>query len=335
MQDLDKYMKYTFCLLFFLSLGITAFGQGGLPPGFYEGKSVVLVSTDPGARPAMLWQQLADSIHTHLVAAGADPVAYYELEQVTLSAERQGEYAKAFQQRGIKNLIFLTRQKNKASLHVGAFSGDGKLVASAALFGLSGQDWKGVGQQLAVLGKASPSKNLLVPDLAEFPLLGAQEAAAITQKFFSRNPLNLEVFRLGIPLEGTSAVTGATSSFRFDLYGKSPETLLAEQVAQKTALENIFSGQYTHEVAWLTEAKSNSQLMADRIQFVLVKVEGRQADLMKSMGLEPISGEEGAKTVVKYYIRFLVREELYLGPSWDAHPDWIIALRQFLENLKK
>jgi hypothetical protein len=328
-------MKTIAVLLFFLSFSAASLGQGALPPGFYDGKSVVLVSTDPAAQPVLPWQQLSDSIHTYLVAAGADPVAYYELEQLTLSAEKQSEYAKAFQQRGIKNLIFVTRQKEKASVHVGAFSGDGKLIESAALFGVSGQDWKAAGQQLAALGKANPSKNLLVPDLAEFPPLGTQEASATAQKFLSRNPLNLEVFRLGIPLEGTSAVTGATSSFRYDLFGKSAETLLTEQMAQKTALEDIFSGQYSHEVAWLTEAKSTTQLLADRVQFVLVKVEGRQADLMKSMGLEPATGAEGSKIVVKYYIRFLVREELYLGPTWDAHPDWRIALRQFLENLKK
>lgn len=328
-------MKYFLSPLFFLLLVAAVKGQGALPPSFYNGKSVVLVSTDPSARPVLPWQQLSDSIHTYLAAAGADPVAYYELEQVTLSAEKQAEYAKAFQQRGIKNLIFVTRQKDKTSLHVGPFSEDGKLIASTALFGLSGENWKAAGQQLATMGKASPSKNLLVLDLAEFPPLGTQEATATAQKFLSRNPLNLEVFRLGIPLEGTSAVTGATSSFRFDLYGKTQETLLAEQVAQKAALEHIFTGQYPHEVAWLTEAKSTSQLLADRIQFVLVKVEGRQADLMKSMGLDPPTAEEGSKIVVKYYIRFLVREELYLGPTWDAHPDWSIALRQFLENLKK
>jgi hypothetical protein len=328
-------MKYFLSPLFFLLLVAAVKGQGALPPSFYDGKSVVLVSTDPTARPTMPWQQLSDSIHAYLAAAGADPVAYYELEQVTLSAESQAEYAKAFQQRGIKNLIFVTRQKDKTSIHVGSFSGDGKLIASAALFGLSGENVTAVGQQLASLGKANSSKNLLVLDFAEFPPLGTQEAIATTQKFFSRNPLNLEVFRLGVPLEGTSAVTGATSSFRFDLHGKTQETLLREQVAQKMALEDIFSGLYPHEVAWLTEAKSTSQLLADRVQFVLVKVEGRQADLMKSMGLAPATAEEGSKTVVKYYIRFLVREELYLGPTWDAHPDWSIALRQFLEHLKK
>ena len=83
------------------------------------------------------------------------------------------------------------------------------------------------------------------------------------------------------------------------------------------------------------ETKTNQQLLADRIQFLLVKVEGKQADLMKSMGLERLTGEEGSKTVVKYYIRFLVREELYIGPTWDAHQNWQIALKQFLANLKK
>ncbi len=136
-------------------------------------------------------------------------------------------------------------------------------------------------------------------------------------------------------MEGTFAITGPIHTFRYGAYGKSAETVLAEQSAQKVGLEEILSSAYPHEVAWLTEARSNPQLLADRIQFVLVKVEGRQGDLMKSMGLEPLTGEEGSKIVVKYYIRFLVREELYLGPVWDAHPDWRIALSQFLDNLKK
>ena len=145
----------------------------------------------------------------------------------------------------------------------------------------------------------------------------------------------MDVFRLGIPLEGTSALNGPINTFRYEVFGKSPETLLAEQSDQKVGFEEIFSSKYPHEVAWLVETKTNQELLADRIQFLLVKVEGRQADLMKSMGLEPLTGEEGAKTVVKFYIRFLVREELYLGSTWDAHPDWKVSLNQFLDNLKK
>lgn len=328
-------MKYISIVFFFLGFSGLAWSQGNLPASFFEGKSVVVVSTDPSARPAMTWQVLADSIHPYLVDAGADPVAYFELEQVALSEARQADYAKAFLQRKVQNIILVTRQKEKLSVHVGSFSGDGKIIASPALFGVSGKDWKEAGSSLIQAGKSKKSSNLLVIDVAEFPQISSQETAQSVQRFLPRNPLNLEVFKLGIPLEGSSAETGAMSYFRYDLFGKSEAAILAEQATQKTQLQSIFETIYPYQIEWLTETKTTQQLIADRIQFQLVKVEGRQADLMKSMGLEPLSGEEGSKTVVKYYIKFLVRDELYIGPEWDADTDWRVALTKFLENLKK
>ncbi|MFN3757874.1 MAG: NTPase [Algoriphagus aquaeductus] len=328
-------MKYIFAFVFFLALTPLVNAQGSLPNSFFEGKSVVVVSTDPGARPVLAWQQLADSVHKYLVKAGADPVAYFELEQVALSEARQADYAKAFLQRQVQNIILVTRQKENLSIHVGPFSRDGKIISSASLFGVSGKDWNEAGRMLAELGKTAKSQNLLVIDVAEFPSISTQETAQSVQRFLPRNPLNLEVFKLGIPLEGSSAETGAMSYFRYDLYGKSEASILAEQAAQKSQIQSIFEANYPHQIELLTEAKTSQQLIADRVQFLLVKVEGRQADLMKSMGLEPITGEEGFKTVVKYYIRFLVRDELFIGPEWDADPDWRIALTRFLENLKK
>jgi hypothetical protein len=56
-------MKYSYVLLFFLFVTPFAQGQGTLPPTFFEGKSIILVSNDPGAMPAITWQALADSIH--------------------------------------------------------------------------------------------------------------------------------------------------------------------------------------------------------------------------------------------------------------------------------
>lgn len=328
-------MKYISIILFFVGFSGFAWSQGNLPNSFFEGKSVVVVSTDPSARPTMTWQVLADSIHPYLVEAGADPVAYFELEQVALSEARQADYAKAFLQRKVQNIILVTRQKEKLSVHVGPFSGDGKIIASQAIFGVSGIDWKEAGNYLIQAGKSKKSSNLLVIDVAEFPQISSQETAQSVQRFLPRNPLNLEVFKLGIPLEGSSAQTGAMSFFRYDLFGKSEATILAEQASQKTQIQAIFEAIYPYQIEWLTETKTTQQLVADRIQFQLVKVEGRQADLMKSMGLEPLSGDEGLKIVVKYYIRFLVRDELYIGPEWDADSDWKVALTRFLENLKK
>lgn len=328
-------MKYSLSFLFFIAIVSSTRSQGALPLSFFDGKSVVVVSSDPSARPSMSWQMLADSVHSFLVRAGADPVAYFELEQVALSEASQADYAKAFLQRQIKNVILVTRQKRKLSIHVGVFSGDGKIIASTGIFGVSGTDWTEAGNFLVETGKGTKSKNLLVIDVPEFPQISSQETAQSTQKFLSRNPLNLEVFKLGIPLEGSTVETGAISFFRYDLFGKSEATILSEQAVQKTEIQSIFERLYPYPIQWLTETKTSQQLLADRVQFVLVKVEGRQSDLMKSMGLEPLEGEEGLKTVVKYYIKFLVRDELYIGPKWDADPDWRVALTQFLENLKK
>ena len=330
-----KLMKYISCaLLFFISIPLVL-AQGGLPQSFFEGKSVVMVSADPGSRPVLTWQQLADSVHHHLVEAGADPVAYFELEQVILSEARQADFAKAFSLRQIKNIILVTRKKENVSIHVGPFSEDGKIISTTALFGVIGRDWNEAGSKLAESGKATRSKNLLVIDVPEFPQISNQETAQSEQKFLPRNPLNLEVFKLGIPLEGSSAELGSLSYFRYDLLGKSQEAILAEQTVQKAQIQSIMENLYPHQIEWLTESKTNQQLVQDRVQFLLVKVEGRQADLMKSMGLEPIDGEEGSKTVVKYYIKLLVRDELYIGPEWDGDEDWKVALTNFLTNLKK
>jgi hypothetical protein len=169
--------------------------------------------------------------------------------------------------------------------------------------------------------------------VAEFPRIGTQEAVS-TLRFLSKNPLNLEIFKLGIPIEGSSAQSGFLSYFRYDLFGKSQEAILAEQEAQKSGIKQILEQEYPFQTEWLTEAKPDEELISSKIQFVLMKVEGREADLMKSMGLDPAGLADPSRNVVKYYIKFLVRDELYIGPLWDADPDWRKALREFMQNLK-
>lgn len=330
----SEFMKYLFFVFGLFGVYFSTFSQGTLPETFFEGKSVVLVSNDPGARPALTWQQLADSVHIALVKAGADPVAYFELEQVTLSEEIQADYAKAFLQRQIKNIILVTRKKSEVSIHVGTFSGDGKIINSIGLFGVSGNDVPSASEQFAAVGNGRRSRNLLVIDVAEFPSISAEESVS-SLRFIPTNPLNLEVFKLGIPIEGSSAQSGILSYFRYDLYGKSQETILAEQQAQKSGIQQILEFEYPYQTEWLTDAKPDEELISNKIQFVLMKVEGREADLMESMGLEATGLEDPSRTVVKFYIKFLVRDELYLGPVWDADPDWRKALRDFLQNLKE
>ncbi|WP_339750892.1 NTPase [Algoriphagus aquimarinus] len=328
-------MKYNILLIFILLINLQQVSaQGSLPQSFFDGKSIVFVSTDPGARPIMTWEEVADSVHHSLVQAGADPVAYFELEKVALSEAVQADYAKSFQNRLVKNIILVTRQKNQMSIHVAPFSGDGKIIPTTALFGVSAADIGATTSQFALIGQNQPSQNLLVLDVPEFLSINSSQTSS-SQKFLAANPLNLDVFKLGITIEGSSAETGLLSYFRYDMYGKSPNTILAEQAAQKSGIEQVLKQSYPYQIEWLTEAKTEQELIRDRVQFLLIKVEGREADLMKSMGLEPNADPSASRIVVKYYIKLLVRDELYIGPEWDADTDWRVALNNFLENLKK
>ncbi|UZD21457.1 NTPase [Algoriphagus halophytocola] len=327
-------MKYLFIVLILFISSAVLRAQGTLPESFFDGKSIVFISADPSARPIMTWMEVADSVHQALTAAGGDPVAYFELEKVALSEAVQADYAQYFGTRLIKNIVLVTRQKNQSSIHVGPFTGDAKMIPSTSLYGIQAQGLEETLSQFAGIGEARETRNLLVIDVPEFLTIN-QEQISSQQKFLARNPLNLDVFKLGIPIAGSSAETGLLSYFRYDMYGKSPEAILAEQDAQKAGIKSILDREYPYDVEWLTEARSNQELIQDRIQFLLVKVEGREADLMKSMGVESAGAEPSQQIVVKYYIKLIVRDELYIGPEWDADPDWRVALENFLKNLKK
>lgn len=334
MDRSSEFMKYLFiALTLFISSGLVR-AQGALPESFFDGKSMVFISADPSARPIMTWTEVADSVHQALIAAGGDPVGYFELEKVALSEAVQADYAQYFESRLVKNIVLVTRQKNQSSVHVGPFTRDAKMIPSTSLFGIQGQSLDEALGQFAAIGTGRETGNLLVIDVPEFLTIN-QEQTSSQQKFLARNPLNLDVFKLGIPIEGSSAETGLLSYFRYDMYGKSPQAILAEQEAQKAGIKSILDREYPYNVEWLTEARSNQELIRDRIQFLLVKVEGREADLMRSMGVEPEESGSSQQIVVKYYIKLIVRDELYIGPEWDADPDWRVALEDFLKNLKK
>lgn len=319
------------CFLIFFE----SFAQGGLPEDFLDGKSVVLISNSPQARPVMTWVALSEEIHDGIVEAGGDPVAYYELEDLTLSEESQAGYAEVFNKRLIKNIVIVTRKASgEVVLSIAPYTNNKNIVPNSGVFSMSSSNVAELKESLFAMGRSNKTRNLLVLDVPEFPASEGSLAGGAS-RFLNRNPLNLDVFKLGVPLTGAAGESAFLSLYRYDLLGKSEAAIVAEQAAEKSGLEGIFKSSYPHQVEYLTDAKTQAELIRDRVQFVLMRVEGRENDLKSSMGLPVSEGEEGSRIVVKYYIKFLVRNELYIGPEWDADPNWRVALRQFLENLKK
>lgn len=327
-------MKYLFALLMVLVILRPSLAQNSLPETFLAGKSVVLISNSPQARPPLSWNDIAYAIHEGLVSAGGDPVAYYELEDVSISEEVQAGFAAMFSKRMVSSVVILTRKANGSTvLNIGPFTNNKNMIPTNGMWSM---DAVGVGElkeALIAIGKNVKSKNLLVLEVPEFPS-GANASASAAQRYLNRNPLNLDVFKLGIPLSGASGESGYLNTFRYDLLGKSEESILAEQNEERNGLQAIFTQSYPYQVEFLSTPKSDAELIRDRVQFVLMRVEAREADLMQNMGVNMDSLQDGDRIVVKYYIRFLVRNELYIGPVWDADPDWRISLDNFLNNLK-
>lgn len=328
-----KYLATILCIGIIFNLR----AQSPLPESFLDGKSVVLISNSPQAVPSMTWREIAELIHPALVEAGGDPVSYYELESITLSEDVQQGYAAAFLKRQVKNIVLLTRKANgQVFLHIAPFTQNRNLIPAGGVWVNSHPQLEGLVQAISASGKGVRSKNLLALEVPEFlPQEGsvAGGGSAGNRRFFARNPLNLDVFKLGIPLTGAVGEGAILSAYRYDQLGRTAEELTAAQAEEKAGMEAIFKAFYPYQVEFLNAPKADADLLRERIQFLLVKVEGKEGELMKSMGLAIDNPDSRPNIVVKYYIRLIVRDELYIGPTWDAHPDWRVALRQFLENL--
>jgi hypothetical protein len=327
-------MKYLFALLMVFAFVRPSMAQNALPETFLDGKSIVLISNSPQARPSFSWETLAQEIHPALVLAGGDPVAYYELEDVAISEEVQAGFAAMFAKRMISSIVIITRKANGSTvLNIGPFTNNKNMIPTNGMWSMEAKEIGQMKESLAAIGLNIKSKNLMVLEVPEFPS-GANATASAAQRYLNRNPLNLDVFKLGIPLSGAAGESGYLNTFRYDLLGKSEDSILSEQNEERNGLQAIFTQLYPHQVEFLSSPRTDADLIKDKVQFVLMRIEARESDMMQNMGLPTDSLTDGDRIVVKYYIRFLVRNELYIGPVWDADPDWRISLENFLNNLK-
>ncbi|WP_158858782.1 NTPase [Lunatibacter salilacus] len=326
-------MKYLSTAVFIWLFPSYVFGQDSPAEVFLNGKSVVLVSASPSASPAYSWENIGEEIHLSLVESGADPIAYYELEDVVLSEATQATFADSFTKRIVQSIVVVTRKQDGSfHLQVFPFSGDKNILRMGQSLSTTASTMEEFKDNVASLGRNQPTGNYLVLEVPEFPQSPTGTESSNTS-YLKQAPLNLDVFKLGVVLTGASGESGFLTTFRHDLFGKSPEQREAEQNAEKQGLEEVFREVYTHQVEFLTETLSNQELIQSRIQFILMRIEGREGDIMQSMGVNIPPDTDVNRIVVKYYIKFLVRNELYIGSEWDASPNWKEALTAFLKQI--
>lgn len=332
--DFTLYMKYISLTGWMCFFSLVCHSQQPPVDQFLNGKSVVLVSTATSVTPPVTWKDLASEIHPALIAAGGDPVAYYELEEVILSDAIKNAYASYFLRRQIKNIVLLIRKGDgRLFCHIYPFTNNGNIISPGNNWSARAIGLEELKNEIESMGSGKRSENFLVIEVPEYPPIPGLENSTANSGYIQAAPLNLDVFKLGILLTGASGNEDFLNTFRQDTYGKEQSQVIAEQRAQREGLEQIFTAEYPFETEFLTAAKSNQELINEKVQFVLMRQEGREEDLMKSMGVPLQEAKNPGEIVVKYYIRFLVRNELYIGEKWDASPDWRQALKDFLDQI--
>lgn len=332
--ELNLFSKNVFLTALVCFFSVVGIAQTTPVEQFLNGKSVVLVSAANSDTAPNTWKDLVEEIHPALIDAGGDPVAYFDLEEVILSETIKNTYASHFNTRQVRNIILLIRKADgRLFFHIYPFSGNRNIISPGNNWSAKSTDLEQLKEQIKALGLNKRSENFLVIEVPEYPTIPGLENNSLGSNYIQAPPLNLDVFKLGILLTGAAGNEDFLNTFRQDIYGKDPSQVEAEQREEKEGLEQIFNAEYPFETEFLTTAKSNQELINEKVQFILMKQEGREADLMKSMGVPLEQGKNPDKIVVKYYIRFLVRNELYIGENWDASPDWKEALRNFLDQI--
>jgi hypothetical protein len=277
--------------------------RGGtvLPADIRNERTLVLVSA-----PAGSWQEVSAKVHPIFAAHAIDAVAYYQLEEVMAGPDAQKELLPLLEKRQFRQVAVLeSNAEGKGELFLTAFSGDASLVESnGTLWHQVFTDWESLETALeaAFQNTSISATNFLIPDFPEF----FRAAGVPDEKRFERINPDIKLDNLAV-----RAFTGL---------------LEAENGRLNTLMQN-----YPFRWEQVNAELSEDVIRRNGFQWILGYLRAPEANLKEILGYD-LKGSEGNKMVYKFYFRQLYAQEIYLGTSWDAHPDWEQALKNLIRQ---
>lgn len=334
--------------------------SGYMPDKLLSGKTAVLVSVPPKPGTSIRgdWKGLSKSAHSTFADLGVDAVKYYYLDDIMAGPEVTEAVAEEMTQRGIDNLIVLSRVALKIAgkdterfvVVVTPYNGKASLIDN-------GQPaWKDQNKNLdKVLKKFTKSvsrsglnkENLLVLDRPEF----FEGFDIITKKRFKSFPRDLRIDKLAIPVFDDVEIPG-------DIPGGALNNRIRKDAEQanrvndrlNTDLKRIFEA-YPYEKGFVEHTNDSEALRRQGYHYILLKLNTSGEMIRKFLGYEPDDMSEEFVTVkkassgiimrripkkapvYKYYIKHIYSGDIYLGERWDADETWRDALKNFMDPM--
>lgn len=325
-------MRHFLLFLLFLGLVVPLVAQTNpvaqlkvsqqLPSELLKGRSVVMVApAQSSSAKKESWEALAKVVHAQLRTVGVDAVAYYELGNVLSGPDAIEGFVKNFQQREIQNILFIEKKGDAITLTVAPLGKKGLVDAGAPAW----QTTAATAQQaVGALSQSANSANLHLLNLLipEDPELFYTTDLSIKKRLFSY-PLDLKFDKMAVP------------RYRFMSNRSSADSL--------AALQSIMS-LYPYQWAPTEPGTAEDVLrMKQGYQYVLLYLHTGQDNIRRFLSyppnkeapLELQSGEDTGEPLYKFYIRHIATGDVYAGSSWDAAADWQVALRNFVQGLRK
>jgi len=351
-------MRVVFLIFFFLTV-FSHYAQVPLYEYLSFEKTLVVPKTINSERTAIIvqvpdeeddfktvgkWKALSEKVHKALVTMGVDAIFYLNHYDLALNYKSKISYQKLFDQRKIKNIIFLTQNMEGYELIMCENSGTSSFISlktpvfyyqSEQLYDLLLQTGKEIKRADYKL------QNFLIPEKPNF-ISGISIVEKSLLKNYPgilrRSKLVVERFvKIATPESINREIAQKIAAYN-------------AQIAEKNKVFEELMASYPYEYEFI-DPMSDEDLLRKRYQFVLRSVSG-QASTLRQMLDYTISDAETAyistipimpdqtrakpipkdALVHKFYIRQNISKNIHVG-IWDADVTWEEALNNMIGNL--
>ncbi|MEL7002243.1 MAG: hypothetical protein AAFN93_05850 [Bacteroidota bacterium] len=331
--------KIVFTALYTLALFYNAHGQQNfdiyqridalvdnqtLPKRLMETKTVVLVSVTPKSQNPTVrgdWKEMTKQAQPGFVKAGIDAVVYYYLDDIISGKESYEAFLDQFDERNLKNAIFLFRENGKYKIKVTDLQDRQYLLKM-------GQDaWVAedtdLDRVLDLLYKATANsgmewKNRLVLEVPEF----GKMIKIIDGRRGEFYDLNFSSEKLAIPTFADTAEIRrvmASYPYKYDIVDPS----LTEREIRKKGYQYILY--YVNASGIAVKEILEYNTTDTETDYITEVIEGGNAQV-KSLNIQ--------SPVFKFYVKHIYSSNIFLGKRWDADSTWQLALENYIANLK-
>lgn len=307
--------------IFFLLVASTAYGQcipvrqenfltsfnyqSSLPARILNGRTLLFFNSEISAKELLQIQQ-------SLAGTGVDAILALEFTRLLGGHDVRLSLYKSVQKREVSNLIFFERLPQGYRCTATAFDGTPAFVK-----------------------RGQPAWSYESASLGELLLQINREALG---NFKRQNFLVNEVpeTELALRLIEGSRIEGFTPDLRIDRVAVRIDT--DDRVNQKL---KETCGAYPFGLEFVPDSLTDQELRQRGFWYVLNCVVTVEEKAREWLGFSPVKENPLApqrtpnrQLVYKFYLKKLEFNNSYVGKSWDAHPEWDIALANFIANLR-